>query len=112
MIRGVSVTVLTPNQTGVDRLKNPVYGQPIPTTVDNVLVAPSATSDLEAARPDGVNVALTLHFPKTFSGDLRGCEIEIPNYGKYRVIGEPKPYLVDNTPTDWWMPVEVEACHG
>lgn len=114
MIAGARVTVLAPNQTGVDRLNNPIYGTPTQTVVDNVLVVPGATQDLEAARPDGVTVALTLHFPKTFAGDLRGCEVVLTgeHAGTYRVIGEPKPYMMQNTPTDWHMPVEVEACHG
>lgn len=111
-MQGVSVDVYTPNVTGADRLNNPVYGTPSKTTVGNVLVAPGSTSDIEAGRPDGVTVDLTLHFPKTYSGDLRGCEIDVPGYGRFKVIGEPKPYMGENTPTDWHMPVEVEACHG
>lgn len=116
MIRGRMVTVLTPNQTGVDRLKNPVYGEPIPTTVDNVLIVPGATTDLEETRPDGVTVALTLHFPKTYSGDLRGCSVVLDGEyaGTYHVIGEAHPYPKENCPdkNPWYMAVEVEACHG
>lgn len=114
MIRGTTVTVIAPNYDGTDRFGEPVATTPTRTYVDNVLVSPSATADLEAARPDGVTVALTLHFPKTFTGDLRGCEVELAGQhaGTYRVIGEPKPYMDENTPTAWHMPVEVEACHG
>ena len=114
MISGQSVTVLTPNTDGTDRLGEPIYIEPTETTVENVLIVPGATADLEASRPDGVTVALTLHFPKTFSGDLRGCSVVITGdyAGTYRVIGEPYPYMVVNTPTSWYMPVEVEAVHG
>ena len=114
MIRGTSVTVITPNYDGTDRFGEPIAATPTRATVDNVLVSPGATDDLEAAREDGVTVALTLHFPKSFTGDLRGCEVELSGQfaGTYRVIGEPKPYMDENTPTAWHMPVEVEACHG
>jgi len=83
-------------------------------TVDDVLIAPGATESLEASRPEGVQVAYTLHFPKTFSGTLEGCEVVLPApwAGTYRVIGCPSPYMDENTPTRWHMPVEVEAAHG
>ena len=114
MIKGRTVTVLTPAVASTDRFGEPVYGEPVVQTVDNVLIAPGATADLEASRPDGVTVALTLHFPKTFSGDLRGCSVVLTGQhaGTYRVIGEPKPFQDENTPTQWHMPVEVEVCYG
>lgn len=114
MIRGRTVTVLTPTASGTDRFGEPIPGTPTQTQVDNVLVVPGATTDLEASRPDGVTVALTLHFPKTYTGNLRGCQVALTGEysGVYNVIGEPKPYLVENAPTDWYMPVEVETCHG
>ena len=114
MIRGSRVKVIAPNFEGTDRFGEPVETTPTETYVDDVLIAPSATEDLEASRPDGATVSLTLHFPKTFTGDLRGCEVELEGLhaGTYRVIGEPKPYMTENTPTRWHLPVEVEACHG
>ena len=111
MISGRTVTVLTPTVGDVDRFGEPVEGRPTETTVDNVLIVPGATADLEASRPDGVTVALTLHFPKTYSGNLRGCNVVVDGE-MYRVIGGPKPYMDENTPTQWHMPVEVEAVHG
>ena len=72
MIRGVTVTVKTPKQVMTqdtppkpvfDRFGNATYTYKS-TTVDNVLVSPSGTNDLEASRPEGVTVAYTLHFPK------------------------------------------------
>lgn len=114
MISGRTVTVYTPTSAGVDRFGEPITGTPTETQVQNVLVVPGATADLEASRPDGVTVALTLHFPKTFAGDLRGCEVGITGEysGTYRVIGEPLPYQIENTPTAWRMPVEVERVNG
>ena len=114
MIKGRSVTVLTPAVASTDRFGEPVYGDHTSQIVDNVLIAPGATQDLEASRPDGVTVALTLHFPKTFTGDLRGCSVVLTGQfaGTYRVIGDPKPLQDENTPIAWHMPVEVEVVYG
>lgn len=113
MIKGVSVTVKTPSYGASDRFGNAIVTYSSE-TVANVLVAPGATNDLEASRPEGVTVAYTLHFPKTFTGSLEGCIVTLPApwAGDYRVVGNPKPYIDANTPTEWHTPVEVEAAHG
>ena len=113
MIKGVTVTVNSPYVEGTDRFNNVVYGM-TGAEVDNVLVVPGATELLEASRPEGVDVAYTLHFPKTFTGSLEGCSVTLPDpwAGTYRVIGKPSPYIDANTPTPWHMPVEIEAAHG
>lgn len=114
MIRGVTATVVRPTATTAkDRFGNVVYGTTTD-TVDNVLVSPSSTADLEAARPEGDATTLTLHFPKTFAGNLEHCEVELPAPwgGRWKVLGDPKPYIDANTPTDWHMPVTVEAANG
>lgn len=114
MITGTSVQVIQPAVIGTDRFGNEVKTPGVPTTVNNVLVVPGATADLEAARPEGVTVAYTLHFPKTYTGDLEGAEVVLPApwEGTYRVIGKPGQYMDENTPTSWHMPVEVEVAHG
>ena len=113
MIKGVSVTVKRPSSTANDRFGNAVITY-TEETVDNVLVSPGTTMDMEAARPEGVTVAYTLHFPKTFTGDLQGCLIVLPApwAGTYRVVGAPGAYIDANTPTPWHMPVEVERADG
>lgn len=113
MIKGASVVVRSFTQTGVDRFNNPVV-EATETVVDNVLIAPGTTEDLEASRPEGVQVAYSLHFPKSFVGSLEGCEVTLPAPwgGTYRVIGNPGAYMDANTPTQWHMPVEVEVAHG
>ena len=121
MIKGVPVGVYYPISSAKDRFGNTVItyaSGPVGTTgtevVDNVLISPGATNDLEAARPEGVTVDLTLHFPKTFNKSLEDCKIELPApyAGVYKVVGNPKPYMIQNTPTNWYMPVEVVAAHG
>ena len=114
MIIGTTIKVLRPGVGVKDRLGNMVNSNYEEETVDNVLVAPGATKELEAARPEGVDVAYSLHFPKTYTGTLEGCKVELPSpwTGTYRVIGDPREYMDVNTPTQWHMPVEVEAAHG
>lgn len=112
-MKGISVTIRTPSGTELDRFGNEqhVFTENI---VDDVLVEPGATESLEASRPEGVLVAYTLHFPKTFAGALEGCEIELPApwAGVYHVVGEPGRYMNANTPTRWNLPVEVEKAYG
>lgn len=112
MITGETVTVERSEIVGRNAHNQPIrewVAQP----VDNVLVSPGPRSDIpDTARPDGVVVAWTLHFPKTFVGDLRGARIAVRGGTPCRVIGDPQPYTLENTPTSWWMPVEVERADG
>lgn len=114
MISGTEVTVLRPGEPTLDRFGNEVPGELPRETVDDVLVVPGATEDMEASRPEGVTVAFTLHFPKGYDRPLEGCSVELPApwEGTYRVVGDPRPYMDDNTPTRWHMPVMVEQSHG
>ena len=113
MIKGVTVTVRRPSTSATDRFGNAVKTWTTE-TVNNVLVSPGATLDMEAARPEGVTVDLSLHFPKTYSNTLEGCQVVLPTpwAGTYNVIGAPTPYIDANTPTSWHLPVEVAAAHG
>lgn len=80
--------------------------------VENVLVAPGPRNDfVESNRPDGKVISYTLHFPKTFDDDLRGLRIKVRGR-YYSVVGAPDYYTKENTPGDWWMPVEVEDTNG
>lgn len=114
MLKGTTITVKLPTLWRYDRYNNKVVDEYSETTVDNVLIVPGATSDLDASRPEGVRVAFTLHFPKTFSGSLECALVNLPEPygGTYRVIGNPKPYMDANTPTPWHMPAEIEEVHG
>lgn len=114
MIRGATVTVATPGEPTRDRLGNSVPGEATAAVVDDVLVAAPTVEDMEAARENGVTLAYTLHFPKTFVARLRGCTVTLPEpwAGEYRVVGDPRPYMDANTPGRWHMPVNVEAADG
>lgn len=114
MLSGLTVTVLRPIPGEPDRLGNPTVAGWARESVDDVLVDPGTTSDMEAARPEGATATLTLHFPRAFAGSLRGCRVALPEpyCGTYRVVGDPKPYMAANCPGNWYMPVEVEAADG
>ena len=74
-------------------------------------VCPGATSDMDATRPDGVTVAYTLHFPKTYAGSLRGCSVEVRG-ALYDVVGDPQRTSEEATPGPWNMAVEVTRADG
>lgn len=109
---GEQVTVHRRSRVGSNAHNQPVY-EWAEESVDNVLVSPGPREDLpEVARPDGTTVAWTLHFPKTFSGSLRGARISVRGEAPALVVGDPKPFTAENTPGDWNMPVEVQRTDG
>jgi hypothetical protein len=111
-MRGEDVIVSKPVVIGRDRLNAPLYGSPDRELVQGVLVAPGPRSDLLATdRPDGTVVRFTLHFPKSYGGDLGDSQVEVR--GKpYKVVGDPAPYTMSDTPGNWHMPVEVVDVNG
>jgi len=122
MVNGTDISVELRDRSARDGFGNDVEAYAAPQTVGNVLVAPGACAELDASRPEGVRVAYTLHFPKGWSGDLRGARVALeaaPSASdatwdppRYRVVGDPRPYMDENCPTPWHMPVEVEAVDG
>ena len=76
LIQGETVTVMRTERV-LDELGEPTYGEEAREEVENVVVAPGATADLDASRPEGVTVAYTLCFPKTYAGELKGCAVEV-----------------------------------
>lgn len=113
MLSGIAVTVLRPVEGAADRLGNPTHTY-VPETVADVLVQPGVTDDLDADRPEGDTAALTLHFPKTYAGTLRGCAVVLPPpwEGEWRVVGDPLPYMAANCPTRWNRAVQVVMADG
>lgn len=75
------------------------------------VVCPGATSDMDATRPEGVTVAYTLHFPKTYARGLRGCSVEVRGT-RYDVVGDPQRTTDAATPGPFNLPVEVTRADG
>ena len=114
LITGEDVIVHREVETGArDEFNAPVTVPAHPETVENVLVAPGPRDDVtDSIRPDGKRIAWTLHFPKPYAASLRGAQISVRGEPKRPVVGDPKPYAAENTPGEWWMPVELEDVEG
>lgn len=104
-----AVTVIRPT-AGRDDL-----GEPVETGTSReavrCVVCPGATSDMDATRPEGVAVAYTLHFPKTYSWSLRGCSVEVRGE-TYDVVGDPQRTTEAATPGPFNLTVEVTRADG
>ena len=112
MIRGETVIVHRFTASGVDGLNNPV-GEWADEHVDNVLVGPpNGANATDSTRPDGVEISMSLYFPRSYSGpSLRGCEVTVRGR-RYTVVGDPQPLDGGITPTGWNMQVDVTGSEG
>lgn len=110
LISTESVTVTTP-VVDFDSLGEPIERGSVNTAIEGVVVCPGATSELDASRPDGTEVAYTLCFPKSLTASLKGCRVNVRGT-EYRVIGDPQRYDPENTPGDWNLTVEVGRTDG
>lgn len=112
MIQGERVSLFIPGIGPEDVYRVPSIEWRDQTVIENVLIAPSGTADLEPGmHPDGDSVTLTLHFPKTFTGSLRSCRVAVRGV-MYQVVGDPQPYTDQNVPGAWNRPVTVRLVEG
>lgn len=112
MMRGETVTLIRRERRGTDPGGDAIW-ETTQTSVDNVLVSDGDQSNLAGStRPDGIIVAKTLSFPRTFAySSLRGTSVRIDGVD-YPVIGDPRPYDGGLTPTDWNLTVKVQDTRG
>jgi hypothetical protein len=111
LFNGEDVTVELKRPTVCDGFNKQEYDTEAVTVAD-VLVAPGATADVtDSNRPEGVRVAYTLYFPKSFAAVLDGLHV-IVRGERCAVIGAPRPYPESLTPGKWNLKAEVEAVHG
>ena len=112
-MRGETVKVVRYTPTGeTDPGGSPVTKVVI-VSVDNVLVSPGAMSNAtDSIRPDGVTVAFTCLFPRSYAyRSLRGASVRITSHD-YEVIGDPRPVGGGKKPTAWNLTVEVTDAEG
>lgn len=103
------VEVVSYTVDGLDDLNSPVKA-PHSETV-SVLVVPGGQSATgEDNRPEGRNVAYTLYFPKSFTGDLDGCDVVVRGH-RCRVVGHADRYRVYDF-MEYDMKCEVEHVEG
>jgi hypothetical protein len=112
LLQGEQVVVERVVSPGVDAFGDPLPGQWVPEMVYDVLVAPGGRTDLDASRPEGVEVKWTLHFPKGYPATLRGARVVVRGQEPAFVVGDPQHYTEGNTPGAWSMPVELTAVRG
>ena len=112
LLQGEQVVVERVVSPGVDAFGDPLPGQWVPEMVYDVLVAPGGRTDLDATRPEGVEVKWTLHFPKGYPATLRGARVVVRGQEPAFVVGDPQHYTAENTPGAWSMPVELTAVRG
>ena len=113
VMRGETVTVVRYTPTGeTDPGGSPVTKDDIE-SVGNVLVSPGAMSNAtDSLRPDGVTVAFTCLFPRSYAyRSLRGASIRIDEHD-YKVIGDPRPLDGGMKPTAWNLTIEVTDTKG
>ena len=110
LIRGETVSVTRAAVT-YDELGEPTATQTDVEEVGNVVVAPGATADLDSTRPNGVTVAFTLHFPKSYGGELKDATVTVRGID-CKVVGDPQRYAEGNTPGAWNMTAEVTRTDG
>lgn len=110
LLTGEKVTVKTPVYTEDEH--NELSVTWVSADVENVVVAPGSSSDVEdSTRPYGTRAVFSLAFPKTFGASLRGCRVSVRGTD-YSVIGDPHPNTMDNSPTSWHYTCEVEDVDG
>ena len=105
MIKGIKVTLYEKKETGTDPFGHPVYEE-MPVDVENVLVAPSATTEvLDVLNITGKKAVYDIAIPKGDDHTWKDCRIDF--FGEsWRVFGLPKQGIDENVPGRWnqrWM---------
>ncbi|MBT1173579.1 hypothetical protein JS528_09550 [Bifidobacterium sp. MA2] len=111
-MQGEPITLIRRKQHGFTSDGEPQWER-TEETVPNVLIQDGNGSNAtESTRPDGITVAKTAHFPRTWPyHSLRGCKIAIDGT-EYTVIGDPRPYTGGLTPTQWNLTVPLQDERG
>ncbi len=106
-IKGITVTLISKQQTGLDPLDNPIF-EDAEIAVDNVLVSPTSSEDIVNTKDlTGRTAVYTLAIPK---GDTNTWENqEVRFFGeRWRVFGIPLQGIEELIPLDWNKKVMVE----
>ena len=89
MIKGITVTLYEKKETGTDPFGHPVYEE-MPVDVENVLVAPSTTTEvLDVLNITGKKAVYDIAIPKGDDHTWEDCRVDF--FGEsWRVFGLPK----------------------
>lgn len=95
-----------------DGLNNPKYSEQT-FTISDCLVAPASEplDRVESSALDRNMSILRVHLPKSDSTSVENTSF---NYGgrKWEVIGDPVPFMNENTPTMWNRYLRAESVNG
>ena len=107
-MRGITVTLYDRTQTGTDALNKPIYSE-TPVTVDNVLVAPSASLEvLEQTNLDGRRGEYVMAIPKGDTHEWTSGK-KVRFFGAdWRIIEMPQEGIEWLIPLSWNKKVQVE----
>lgn len=107
-IKGMTVLLHERKQTSSDPFGAPVYEEVV-TPVDDVLVSPSTTTDIESAiEMYGKKAVYNLAIPKGDEHQWEDAVIEF--FGrKWRSFGMVIQGIEENVPTRWHKKVQVES---
>ena len=106
-IKGITVTLISKQQTGTDPFDNPIYGD-VEIAVNNVLISPTSSDDIVNTKDLTGRIAVyTLAIPK---GDVNVWENqEVRFFGeRWRVFGIPLQGIEELIPLDGNQKVMVE----
>ena len=107
-MKGITVTLYDLTQTGTDPLNKPIYSE-TPVTVDNVLVAPSASLEvLEQTNLDGRRGEYVMAIPKGDTHEWKAGK-RVRFFGAdWRIIEMPEEGIEWLIPLSWNKKVQVE----
>ena len=107
-MRGITVTLYERTQTGVDALNHPIYTETAE-TIDNVLVAPSGSTEiLDTTNLEGRRGDYLMAIPKGDTHEWNaGCKVSFFN-ADWRIIGIPTEGIEEMIPLSWNKKVQVE----
>lgn len=106
MFATCDVTVVRFVQTGRDAHGAPTYEE-TREVVPGCLMEPVSTQDSIEARQAGDSVLAHLHIPKTYTASLAGCDVIDAEGRRWHVVGDPQPYMPENTPGPWNRMVDL-----
>ncbi|MDO4393587.1 MAG: hypothetical protein Q4C80_04165 [Bacillota bacterium] len=106
-IRGITVTLHTVKECGVDAFNRPIYEE-IPVEVENVLVSPTnSTEVLDTLNLTGRKAVYQLAIPKGDNNDWKDKRVTF--FGEdFHTFGEPIKGIDELIPLEWNTKVMVE----
>ena len=106
-IKGITVTLITRQETGKDPFDNPIYTD-VEIPVENVLVSPTSSDDVvNTLSLTGRKAVYTLAIPKGDTNIWENQEVRFFDR-RWRVFGIPTQGIDELIPLDWNKKVMVE----